>query len=86
MSWAKTPEQHLEAARTRVRWWLETGEGAHPVDARRWLEILEGSTAEVARFLTDESDEAAELRSVSPFAGVLFGFERWLFLRELCGQ
>lgn len=69
-------QRALDAARVRVRRWLETGE----VD-RRWAEawddVLAGGLDEVAAFLVEDSATARDLRQASPFAGVLAPRARW---------
>ena len=75
----------LEIARRRVRRWLADG-SAPGRWAARWAEILEGSTDEVARAITDTGPEARDLRQVTPFAGALDARTRWSILRQHCDE
>jgi hypothetical protein len=72
----------LARARAKASEWLARGGRSAPLHAR-WLRVLAGSPDEVARFLTDPSEEAAWLRSASPFAGVLDPRTRLAILREV---
>lgn len=71
----------VERARRRVRAWLDDGTAPRRW-AARWLEILEGSTDEIAAAIADPGQEATELRQVSPFAGALDPRTRWTVLRQ----
>jgi hypothetical protein len=71
----------LDAARARVRQWLE-GESP-PSYARAWHEILRREHQAIAAFLVDPGERARELRQSSPFAGALTPQERWALWREV---
>ena len=73
----------LEAARARVRSWMEH-EGV-PAYARAWNEILAQDAAAIASFLVEPGERARELRQSSPFAGCLSPRERWRLWRETRG-
>lgn len=47
-----------------------------PIYADRWEDVLAGSLAEIRKLLADPSQDAADLRQNSPFAGVLGEPER----------
>jgi hypothetical protein len=60
--------------------WEQTGAVYHDY-VQGWKRALHGSAAEVAARLVDESEHAAALRQVSPFAGALPPRERWAIWR-----
>jgi len=71
----------LDAARERVRGWLETGcVSRHWAEA--WDEVLTGALDDVIALITDSSQRARDLRQSSPFAGVLEPRVRWEILRR----
>ena len=72
----------LDRARARLEEWIARGGRAAPLLVR-WRAVLAGSPEQVASFLTDRSEEAAWLRSASPFAGVLDTRTRLAILRRL---
>lgn len=49
----------------------------------RWEEVLKNPVAEAARVIGDDSDQAADLRQSSPFAGRLSEAERRKVLSEV---
>jgi hypothetical protein len=71
----------LANARRRVRSWLAEKSEA-PFYVRKWAEILAGDDSSIARFLTERSELANELRQSTPFAGALKPQERWKIWRE----
>jgi hypothetical protein len=71
----------LAKARGRVQGWLAERAQA-PFYARKWAEILAGDDFSIARFLTERSELANELRQSTPFAGALKPQERWKIWRE----
>ena len=66
----------LERARRKLAQW-EHEEKIHPVWAARWHELLDGPPAALAERLVADDDEAATLRSCTPFTGVVGPRERW---------
>ncbi len=71
----------LANARRRVEsWLLETT--AAPFYALKWAEVLARDETSIARFLTERSELANELRQSTPFAGALKPQERWKIWRE----
>jgi hypothetical protein len=72
----------IERARARVESWLAQGP-VHPVHARRWARLLTLPLEQLADALVDPSEDARELRQVSPFAGALSARERWAIWREV---
>jgi len=72
----------LDAARERVRGWIETGRVSRNW-AEAWNEALDGTLEEVIGRITDTSQAARDLRQSSPFAGVLEPRERWEILRRV---
>ena len=72
----------LETARARVRQWLASGEVAS-VYAQAWLHVLDRSIDEIRDALTDPTQEARDLRQVSPFAGALDPRTRWRIHRAV---
>ena len=75
----------LDAARERVRSWLESG-GVSRYWAEAWNEALGGTLDEVIARITDPSQHARDLRQTSPFAGALDPRVRWEILRRLRGR
>lgn len=74
---------HLVArARARVATWLEDGTVSR-IYAHAWRDLLQGSAAEVARAVVEETETMDALRQVSPFAGFIDPRTRWRLLREL---
>jgi hypothetical protein len=71
----------LDAARARVRGWLETQQPV-PAYASAWNEILAQEVVAIAAFLVDPGERARELRQSSPFAGYLSPRERWQLWHE----
>lgn len=64
------------------RWITEGG----PVSARwalRWRDLLDGPRADLLELLVADTEEARDLRQVTPFAGVVDSAERWRILREV---
>ena len=75
----------LDAARERVRSWLESG-GVSRYWAEAWNEALGGTLDEVIARITDPSQHARDLRQTSPFAGALDPRVRWEILRRHRGR
>ena len=72
----------VEHARAKLEEWI--GRGGRSVGLLvRWRAVLAGSPEQVAAFLTDPSEEAAWLRSASPFVGVLDARTRTAILRRV---
>ena len=71
----------IDRARSTLEEWIDRGGRALPL-LLRWREILAGSPEQVAALLTDPSEDAAWLRSASPFAGVLDARTRLAILRK----
>lgn len=72
----------LTRARERVACWLEAGELVPLQWARRWQELLDGPIDELQRMLVADTQEARDLRQVTPFAGVVSSEDRWRIVRE----
>jgi hypothetical protein len=72
----------LERARARLEEWIARG-GRSVSLLLRWRDVLSRSPAEVAEVLTDRSEDAAWLRSASPFAGALDPHTRLAILRQV---
>lgn len=70
----------VERAKARVRRWLVDGNVARPW-AVAWQAWLDLPLTELCARLVERSDEAQDLRQVSPFAGVLDARTRWRVLR-----
>ena len=71
----------LDAARERVRSWLESG-CVSQYWAEAWNDVLEGTLDDVIAVITDSSQRPRDLRQSSPFAGVLDPRKRWEILRR----
>lgn len=71
----------VEVARRRVEGWRERG-GVHREYAEQWGELLDRPLAELCAYLVDDSEQARDLRQVSPFAGVLDARTRWEIWRR----
>lgn len=70
----------LERTRERLAEWRRNKSVAeHYVDA--WTELLSLPAAELSARVLDPTDTGADLRQVSPFAGILTPRERWQILR-----
>jgi hypothetical protein len=74
-------EEVLARARHKTEEWLARGGSARPL-LERWRQILDRPLDEIRRWLTDPSEEAAQLRKASPFAGALPPRERERIMRE----
>lgn len=72
----------VERARARVEALLEDGSVARAY-ALRWQAVLALPPEELALRLVDSSEEAQDLRQVSPFAGALDPRTRWRILRDV---
>jgi hypothetical protein len=72
----------LERAKGKVRGWLEEGSVAGPY-ARAWATILERPLEEILHQLVERSEQAHDLRQVSPFAGVIDPRTRWRILKAV---
>lgn len=75
----------LERARAKLAEWISQG-GRSSGLLVRWQNVLARSPRDVAQFLTERTEEAAWLRSASPFAGVLAPRERLDILRKVRRQ
>lgn len=65
----------IDAARHRVWQWRDEGR-MDPRYATAWLEILDRPATKVRRAISEDSQEMADLRQSSPFAGTLSEAER----------
>ena len=72
----------LDRARALLEEWIARGGRSLPL-LLRWRDVLSGSVADVAAVLTDRSEDAAWLRSASPFAGALDPHTRLAILRQV---
>ena len=72
----------LERTKRRVRGWLDGGSVAGPY-AHAWNAILERPLEEVLHKLVERSEEAHDLRQVSPFAGIIDPRTRWRILKAV---
>jgi hypothetical protein len=72
----------LDRARAKLEEWIARGGQGTPL-LLRWRTVLARPPREVAAFLTDPSEDAAWLRSDSPFAGVLDPQTRLSILRRV---
>jgi hypothetical protein len=72
----------VERARRKLDEWLARGGRSTPLWLR-WRQILERPVEEVAAVMTERTEDAAWLRKVSPFAGVLPTQTRLRILREV---
>ncbi len=75
----------LDAARERVRRWLESG-CVSRYWAEAWNEALDGTLDGVIARITDLSQHMRDLRQTSPFAGALDPRVRWEILRRHRGR
>lgn len=73
----------LARTRERLEAWLAAGGPMHPEYARRWLELLDRPTEELAELLVEDSEEMRAMRQSSPFAGVLSDEARLAVLRGI---
>ncbi len=73
----------IDRARDRVGDWLANGGPVDSERARRWQILLAGPFDELLAMMVDDSEPAADLRQVTPFAGVLDSRERWQILRDV---
>ncbi|MBC7462469.1 MAG: hypothetical protein H7287_14015 [Thermoleophilia bacterium] len=72
----------VERAVARVRGWVAGGT-VHEAYATAWLDALEGSRADLLTLLVDDSVRAADLRQVTPFAGVISDRDRQDIIRRI---
>lgn len=72
----------LDRVRARLEEWIGRGGRSVPL-LLRWREVLSGSVEQISALLTDPSEDAAWLRSASPFAGVLDPRTRLAILRRV---
>lgn len=75
----------LDRARAKLEEWIARGGRSVPL-LLGWREVLARPSDEVARFLTKRSENAAWLRSASPFAGVIDPQTRRAILRRVRQQ
>lgn len=75
----------LVRARAKLEEWIARG-GRSTLLLIRWRDVLAGSVEAVAAVLTDPSEDAAWLRSASPFAGILDPQTRLAILRRVRRQ
>ena len=78
----RTEPAILDRARALLEEWIARGGRSLPL-LLRWRDVLSGSVADVAAVLTDRSEDAAWLRSASPFAGALDPHTRLAILRQV---
>lgn len=71
----------LEQAKQRVTEWLAMPQPPHY--AKLWMEILARPLPDIINFMLEDSERAQELRSSSPFAGILSPRERWTILKQV---
>lgn len=76
-------EKLLDAARRRVDGWLSSGGPVPEASAARWRELLAQPLSDVARALTEDTEEMRDLRQNTPFAGAVPPRERWRIIREV---
>ena len=72
----------LDRARALLEEWIARGGRSTPL-LLRWRDVLSRSPADIAEVLTDPSEDAAWLRSASPFAGALDPRTRLSILRQV---
>ena len=65
----------IDAARALVARWIAEGRAVPYVE--RWRALLDGPRDLLIKEMTASDEEAATLRSCSPFAGALDAKERW---------
>jgi hypothetical protein len=66
----------LTIAHRNVSRWRERGSGAVGAAVRAWSKVLRQPWPRIAALLSEQSEEAVRLRSVTPFNGVLTPSER----------
>ena len=72
---SRDPNLLNKAKGNLARWSMET-HGPKPRYLDEWNEILNRPWPEIAKFITNMSEDATRLRSSSPFAGILNDKER----------
>jgi len=72
----------VDAARRRV-WQWQQEDRIDPRYAQAWLDILDGTVAEVRAALREDSPHMRDLRQSSPFAGMLSEAERRKIFQEI---
>lgn len=78
----RSDPQVLASALRRVESWLRDGSVAG-VYARRWKQLLSLPTESLCAVLVEQSEEAAAMRQVTPFAGVVESRLRWKIWRQV---
>jgi hypothetical protein len=76
----RTNPAWLAQAKQRVAAWQMLPQP--PYYAVLWQDILSRPLPHIIAFLQEESELAQELRSASPFAGILTPQERWAVLKH----
>jgi hypothetical protein len=66
----------LEVPRNNLKRWSARWEKEAPAWHGRWCAIMDRPWPEIAAIMTEPSEEGAQLRQSSPFAGVLSAAER----------
>ncbi len=72
-----------QARTTLARWVVDNR--IHREYASKWALLLEAPTNQLVEVMTSDSQEAKDLRQVSPFAGCMDPRERWKVWKEAKG-
>ncbi len=75
-------DELVASALRRLERWVGKG-NIHPRYADRWHQLLTGDRAVLAAIMREDSQEAADLRSNTPFAGEMSSEERWEIWRSI---
>lgn len=79
---ARLDDRLVREARQRIHQWLAQGR-IHPVYARRWEEVLSRPIPRIAELISQDTQDARDLRQNSPFAGVLTDQERRQIIEQV---
>lgn len=78
------PQTVIAHARANLkRWSKQYSDTEFPIWFLQWQALLDKPVDEIASVLTSTKPEDIQLRSSSPFAGVLTAKERWALIKNI---
>lgn len=79
----ENPEHVITHAKNNLQRWKKNYDDVYPAWFVEWQNILSKPVTEIIKLLTSEDPHAVQLRSSSPFAGVISSKERWNLIRDI---
>ncbi len=77
------PQRVIQHARYNLQRWAGSyADSDKPSWMSDWKELLDGPMNKLLDILTSESERARQLRSSSPFAGIVTPRERWKIIKD----